>query len=262
MAYEQIIYETVGAVGWIRLNRPERLNAMTSQLAAEALDALSAARDDQEVRSVVLTGEGRAFSAGQDLGEFTDASSGDRDIGAHLRAGYNRLVTALVELPKPVVAGVNGVAAGAGVSLALACDVRIASESASFLQAFIRLGLIPDSGGTYLLPRVVGLPKALELSINGEQVDAAEAMRVGLVNRVVPEERFPSELAAFAERLGGLPTRGIGETKRLMREALGLPLAAALEKEAETQGELGRSEDFREGVRAFMEKRQPRFTGR
>ncbi|MDP9340886.1 MAG: enoyl-CoA hydratase-related protein [Actinomycetota bacterium] len=262
MTYEQILYEEREGTAWIRLNRPERLNALTTALSAEALDAVARVEKDPEIRCLVITGEGRGFCAGQDLQEFAERGSGALDVGEHLRSGYNRLITALVELPKPVVAGVNGVAAGAGLSLALACDVRIASDAARFLQAFVKIGLVPDSGGNWLLPRAVGVAKALELSITGEQVDSAEALRIGLVTSVVPADDFPTELERYATNLAAMPTRAIGSTKRLLAETPGLTLAETLEREAVAQAEAATSEDFKEGVRAFLEKRPPRFTGR
>jgi len=266
MEYEEIGFEVVDGVGWIRLNRPDKLNALTTRMAHEALDALATAREDEDVRCVVVTGEGRGFCAGQDLTEFTgSAAAGEGttlDVAEHLRSGYNRMISAIVELPMPVVAGVNGVAAGAGLSLALACDLRIASDAARFVQAFVKIGLVPDSGGNWLLPRVVGYAKALELSITGDMVDAAEALRIGLVNRVAPADEFPRALAETAATFAKGPTRAIGATKTLMSEALRLNLTDTLEREAVAQAELARSHDFAEGVGAFLEKREPSFTGR
>jgi 2-(1,2-epoxy-1,2-dihydrophenyl)acetyl-CoA isomerase len=261
MDYEQIRYEEREGVGWIRLDRPDRLNALTAKLAGEVLDALDGAGSGQ-VRCLVITGEGRGFSAGQDLTEFRDSAGGTLDVAEHLRSGFNRMIAAIVDAPVPVIAGVNGVAAGAGLSVALACDVRIASDAARFLQAFVRIGLIPDSGGNWLLPRAVGYAKALELSITGDQIDAAEALRIGLVNRVVAAEQFAEELEAFAVRMAKAPTRALVATRRVMSGALRQSLAETLEAEAVAQAEHAGSDDFREGVAAFLEKREPKFTGR
>src|SRR5207302_7390672 len=206
-------------VAWIRLNRPERLNALTHHLSGEALDALDACAKDPEIRAVVLTGEGRGFCAGQDLTEFQQQGLENLSVADHLRQNSNRLIQAIVDLPKPVIAGVNGVAAGAGASLTFACDVRIASDAASFTQAFVKIGLIPDSGGNWLLPRIVGYAKALELSITGERIKADEALRIGLVTKVVPAEEFPAELENYAQMLAKMPTLAIGGTKKLMSEA-------------------------------------------
>jgi len=262
--YQEISYEVTNGVGWMRLTRPDKLNALTTRMAQEALEALGRAREDEGVRCLVITGEGRGFCAGQDLTEFTAGmeDGSPLDVAQHLRSGYNRMITAIVELPMPVIAGVNGVAAGAGLSLALAADLRLASGAARFLQAFIRLGLVPDSGGNWLLPRVVGFAKALEMSITGDVLDADEALRIGLVNRVVPAEEFPAALTEYAERMAAAPTRAIGATKALIAEALRLSLSETLEREAVAQADLAASPDFGEGVGAFLDKREPRFTGR
>ena len=260
MSYGQIVVDVRGAVTWIRLNRPDSLNALTSRMSDEMVDVVSSVAADDAVRCLVVTGEGRGFSAGQDLKEF-DAVA-DLDIERHLERAYHRLIPALVDLPKPVVAAVNGIAAGAGLSLALACDIRIASDAAAFLQAFVRIGLVPDSGGTWLLPRAVGYAKALELSMTGERIDAAEALRIGLVHRVVPADDLEKEITTFADGLAAMPTTAIGLLKRLLRDAAGLTLEEALAREAAAQSEAAGSHDFVEGVAAFIEKRPPDFTGR
>jgi 2-(1,2-epoxy-1,2-dihydrophenyl)acetyl-CoA isomerase len=262
MTYEQILFETKEGVAWIRLNRPEKLNALTQALATEAIDALEICAKEPEIRCVVITGEGRGFCAGQDLTEFQQQDLETFSVADHLRQSYNRMIQGIIDLPKPVVAGVNGVAAGAGLSLAAACDIRIASDAASFVQAFVKIGLVPDSGGNWLLPRIVGYARALELSITGRKVDADEAFRIGLVHAVVPGDRFSEELETQARWFAHLPTRAIGATKRIMSEALQLSLPETLEREAVLQQEQAGSEDFREGVTAFTEKREPRFTGR
>ena len=261
MTYEQILFERKDGVGWIRLNRPDKLNALTHQLSGEALDALEQCAKDPEIRCVVITGEGRGFCAGQDLNEFRQQGFESLNVADHLRQNYNRLIQAIVDLPKPVVAGVNGVAAGAGASVTMACDVRIASDKASFTQAFVKIGLVPDSGGNWLLPRIVGYAKALELSITGDKIDANEAHRIGLANKVVPADEFEGAVESYAQMLAKMPTRAIGATKRIMTEALGMSLPDTLEQEAVAQQEQAGSHDFVEGVTAFTEKREPKFTG-
>jgi 2-(1,2-epoxy-1,2-dihydrophenyl)acetyl-CoA isomerase len=261
MGYDQIAVERTGATLKITLSRPDRLNALTQVMSDELVDAFTSARADPGVRAVLLTGAGRGFCAGQDLTEF-QTTEGPPDIEAHLERAYHKLIPIIVETPKPVICAVNGVAAGAGVSLAVACDVRIASETARFTQAFVKIGLVPDSGGTWLLPRVVGAAKALELSISGEMVDAEEALRIGLVSRVVAADALDKESLDYAAELAALPTAAIGEAKALIRDALAADLQTALRREAEAQSRMGRTHDFMEGVRAFTEKRDPRFEGR
>lgn len=264
MTYEQIAVDRDGSVARITLTRPDKLNALTQVMSDELCDAFEKVRDDEEVRSVLLTGAGRGFCAGQDLTEFEESyRAGERpDIEAHLERTYHRLIPLMVETPQPVVAAVNGVAAGAGVSLAVACDIRIASEDARFTQAFVKIGLVPDSGGTWLLPRVVGYARALELSLTGDMVDARTALDIGLVSQVLPAEAFLDQAAAYAARLAALPTRALASAKRLIREGLNADLDTSLKAEAKAQAEMGQSEDHLEGVMAFAEKRQARFTGR
>jgi 2-(1,2-epoxy-1,2-dihydrophenyl)acetyl-CoA isomerase len=264
MAYEQIAVARDGSVAWVTLNRPDKLNALTATMSHELEKAFGEASEDDTVRCIVLTGEGRGFCAGQDLTEFESAySAGDRpNIAEHLRSSYHRMIPVLVRTPKPVIAAVNGVAAGAGLSLALACDLRIASDEARFTQAFVKIGLIPDSGGSYLLPRTVGYPKALELSITGDLIDAREALDIGLVNRVVPAASFRDDAAGLANRLASMPTLAIAATKALFQRSLELSLDEALDQEAKAQAAMGRTQDHVEGVNAFVQKREPRFEGR
>jgi len=264
MAYRQIAVGSEGGVLTITLNRPDKLNALTGVMSDELIEVFTSARDDDEVRALVVTGAGRGFCAGQDLTEFEDAyRAGERpDIREHLARSYHRLIPLLVATPKPVIAAVNGVAAGAGVSLAAACDIRIAGHDARFTQAFVKIGLVPDSGGTWLLPRIVGYARALELSITGEVIDAAAALEIGLVNWVVPGDDLEGEVSDLAARLAAMPTAAIAETKTLLRGALGLDLERALAAEADAQARMGQTDDHLEGVMAFAEKREPRFLGR
>jgi 2-(1,2-epoxy-1,2-dihydrophenyl)acetyl-CoA isomerase len=264
MAYQQIDAATESGVVTITLNRPDKLNALTGLMSDELIDVFGSAGDDDEVRAIVVTGAGRGFCAGQDLTEFEEAyRAGERpDIREHLAHSYHRLIPLMVSTPKPVVAAVNGVAAGAGVSLAAACDIRIAGEDARFTQAFVKIGLVPDSGGTWLLPRIVGYARALELSITGEVIDAEAGLEIGLVNRVVPGDALEGEVSELAARLAAMPTAAIAETKALLRGALGLDLEEALAAEADAQARMGQTDDHLEGVMAFAEKREPRFRGR
>ena len=255
---ETIILEQAGGVTTITLNRPDVLNAVNDQLAHELYDALREAARDPAVRCLVLTGAGRGFCSGQDLRGRANARPSYRD---HLRATYNPIILLLRTIEKPVIAAVNGVAAGAGMSLALAADLRIASERASFIEVFSRVGLVPDSGSTYMLTRLVGLGKALELCYTADPVDAQEALRLGLVNRVVPHDELGSAAAALAARLAAGPTKAYGLTKRALAYGLHAPLDAVLEYEAHLQEIAGRSDDHREGVAAFLEKRIPTYHG-
>jgi 2-(1,2-epoxy-1,2-dihydrophenyl)acetyl-CoA isomerase len=264
MTYEQITVEREGAVERITLNRPDKLNALTQVMSDELSDAFERLREDPGIRAVLLTGAGRGFCSGQDLTEFESSyRAGERpDIEAHLEQTYHRLIPIIVDTPQPVVAAVNGVAAGAGVSLAAACDIRVASEEARFTQAFVKIGLVPDSGGTWLLPRVVGYARAVELSMTGDVIDAPAALEIGLVTRVFPADTFAQEAGALAARLAAMPTRALTATKRLMRDALTTDLDTALAAEGKAQTEMGQTEDHLEGVMAFAEKREPKFQGR
>jgi 2-(1,2-epoxy-1,2-dihydrophenyl)acetyl-CoA isomerase len=263
--FETLLIETAGNVCTVTLNRPESLNSFNDQLTAELTRAIRQLQRTAEVRCVVLTGAGRAFSSGQDLGDLK-AKYGNAEFVPHLgediRRRYNPLIQGLRDLEKPVIAAVNGVAAGAGLSLALACDLRIASEKASFIEVFVNVGLVPDSASTFFLPRLVGLGKAMELCFTGDKVPAADALAMGLVNKVVPADDLMKATQELAGRLAKLPTRGIGLTKRLLYRALNSDLEAQLEAEAFAQETAGLSADHREGVRAFFEKRPANFQGR
>jgi 2-(1,2-epoxy-1,2-dihydrophenyl)acetyl-CoA isomerase len=242
-------------------------------MAAELQHALRTAAEDDAVRAVLLTGAGRAFCAGQDLSEAVPGAvapegaapiGGSRapDIAEIVRRTYNPSVRAIRALEKPVVCAVNGVAAGAGANLAFACDIVLAADTASFVQAFSKIGLIPDTGGTFFLPRLVGLARATALAFLGEKLAAAEAQAIGLIYRVVEAARLLEEARALARRLATQPTRGFGLTKRAFNQGLANDLDSQLEVEAELQAEAARTADFAEGVRAFLEKRQPSFAGR
>ena len=243
----------------ITLNRPDVLNAFNEQMLRELHDTLRHAARDATVRCVVLIGAGRGFCSGQDL--RSRAGTTAFSFRESLREGYNPIITQMRTMEKPVIAAVNGVAAGAGCSLALAADMRIASDRASFIEVFARVGLVPDSGSTYLLPRLVGLGKAFEIAYTAEPVDAAEALRLGLVNRVVQHDDLMPHATALAQKLAAGPTRGYGLTKRAINYGLHATLDQALEYEAYLQEIAGRSTDHREGVTAFLEKRQANFRG-
>ena len=253
-----ILKERQDGVLVLTLNRPEKLNAITGELLDALYAALKEGEEDREVRALLLTGAGRAFSAGQDLTEFGDRKP---DYEAHLRR-YNRVVEALSGLEKPLVVGVNGVAAGAGMSLALWGDLRLAAVGASFTTAFVRIGLVPDSGLSFLLPRLVGLAKAQELLLLSPRLSAEEALALGLVHRVVPAEKLMEEALSLAKELAQGPTRAYALTKKLLLETYRLSLTEALALEAVLQGQAGQTQDHEEGVRAFREKRPPRFQGR
>jgi 2-(1,2-epoxy-1,2-dihydrophenyl)acetyl-CoA isomerase len=246
-----------GGVLTITLSRPDVLNAFNAALHKGLAAALKEARDP-DVRAVVVTGAGRGFCVGQDLTEFREAPG---DIGSRLRSTYHPNVLAVRALEKPVIAAVNGVAAGAGVSFACACDLRIAADSASFVPAFINIGLIPDSGGSYFVTRILGPARAFEWLASGRKLTAAEAHAWGLVSEVVETDALVARAAEVAAQLAALPTRGIGMTKRLIDLALHATLEQQLEREAELQTAATQTEDFKEGVAAFLEKRPPEFRG-
>lgn len=257
---ETILFAVENGVATLTLNRPDRLNALNRTMTAEILEALRLCARDAAVRCLVITGAGRGFCAGQDLEEF-QMLEGPDTVGDHLRRGFNQIALGLYNLEKPVIAKINGVAAGAGLGIALAADMRIAADKARFAAAFIGIGLAPDSGVSWLLPRLVGPGKAFEMLAGGAVVDAAEALRLGLANQVVPSEELDATVAALAQRLAQAPTRGIGLTKRVLHRAATLTLAEALEYEAQVQDIAIGTADHSEGVAAFLAKRPPRFIG-
>ena len=259
MNFENITYEKQNGVATITLNRPQALNAFTPQMNRELQEALKDAAEDKSIRCFLITGAGRAFCAGQDLKGRTREQRGS--LGKSLRERYNPIIMRLRRTEKIVLAAVNGVAAGAGCNLALACDIRVASEEAKFIQAFVRVGLAPDCGGSFFLPRLVGLSKAMELLLLGEPVDAREAQRIGLVAKVVPSEELPNAAREMAERFARGP-RSIGLIKRAVNRAFLSELEAQLGYEASLQEIARRSADYDEGVTAFLEKRAPVFTGK
>jgi 2-(1,2-epoxy-1,2-dihydrophenyl)acetyl-CoA isomerase len=245
-----------GGVQTITLNRPDKLNAFNRAVQEELRAALEEARDP-DVRAIVITGAGRGFSAGQDLKAFGEAG----DVGAMLRATYHVNVLAIRSLEKPVIAAVNGVCAGAGLSLACSCDIRLASDAAFFVPGFVGIGLIPDSGGTYFLQRLLGTARAFEWMTSNRRLAAAEAHAWGLVSEVIEADLFEARVAERAAELASGPTHAIASTKRLYDEAATSTLEEQLEREAEAQAEAAQTGDFREGVAAFGEKREPRFSG-
>jgi 2-(1,2-epoxy-1,2-dihydrophenyl)acetyl-CoA isomerase len=251
--------EVDGAVATLTLDRPEALNALTVPLKIALREALESIARDRSVRAVILTGAGRAFCAGQDLAEREQPDAAPLEV--EVRERYNPIIRALRSMGQPVIAAVNGVAAGAGASLAFACDLRIAAQEARFLLAFGRIGLVPDSGATWFLPRIVGPAKAAELALLGEAVDAAEALRLGLVSKVVPGEALMDEARAMAGRLAESAPLALALTKEALQRSLTIDLDEALEGEAKLQGIAGASADHAEGLAAFREKRPPRFTG-
>jgi len=262
MSYQHILYAVDGGVARLTLNRPDRLNSFNDAMHAEVRDALSRVKASADLRVLLLTGAGRGFCAGQDLGDRAVAPGSEPvDLGASIERNYKPLVLSLRGLPLPVVCAVNGVAAGAGANIALACDIVVAAKSASFIQAFSKIGLIPDSGGTYFLPRLVGSSRAMGLAMLGDKLSAEQAAAWGLIWKCVDDVEFPAAVEALVQQLSTAATRGLAATKQAIYAAGGHTLEAQLDLERDAQRVLGLSADYREGVSAFAAKRQPKFTG-
>jgi len=256
----EIIVSITNGVCELRMNRPEVFNSFNKSMALALQKALDYCADNDEVRAIVITGEGKAFCAGQDLAEATDPNG--PELQSIVREHYNPIIKKIREIEKPVIGAVNGVAAGAGANIALACDVTFAKESASFIQAFSKIGLIPDSGGTFFLPRIIGMQKALALMFTGDKVGAKEAESMNMIYKSVEDEQFEETVNAFAAKLAKMPTKGLGLTKKAVNASWSNDLNAQLNVEEKLQTEAGNTHDFNEGVASFLEKRKPVFTGK
>ncbi|HUK49449.1 MAG TPA: enoyl-CoA hydratase-related protein [Terriglobales bacterium] len=262
-SHETILYEKAESIATITFNRPDVLNAFNEKMGREFFDALKNVGRDNEVRCVIVTGKGRTFSAGEDIQDLRGQYERGENprLGERLLHKYNPMVREIRRMEKPVVAAVNGVAAGAGAGIAYSCDIRIASDTAKFIQAFIRVGLAPDSGTSFFLPRLVGFSKAIELALTGDELSAKDAERFGAVAKVVPNEQLMIAVQEYAKKLAGGPTRAIGLTKRALNKSVSSDLETVLEYESYLQEIAGATSDHIEAVRAFFEKRKPIFKG-
>jgi 2-(1,2-epoxy-1,2-dihydrophenyl)acetyl-CoA isomerase len=247
-------------VAWISLNRPDVFNSFNREMAFLLQETLDDCANDTNVRAIIITGNGKAFCAGQDLKEVTDPEL-NPDFRKILEEHYNPIIQKIRTIEKPIVAAVNGVAAGAGANIALACDIVVASEQASFIQAFSKIGLIPDSAGTFFLPRLIGLQKATALMMLGDKVSAEEALNIGMIYKIYPTSFFQEEVMTLASTLAQMPTKAIGLTKRLLNNSMSNNLEQQLALESDLQIEASSSNDYKEGVTAFVEKRKPEFKG-
>ncbi len=262
MHFETITYHLDKGVGLLTLNRPNSLNSFTSQMHEEVRQVVKQVRDDSAVRCLVITGAGRGFCAGQDLNDrAVSVCDTATDLGQSVELNYNPLIRNIMTLEKPVICAVNGVAAGAGASIALACDIVLAARSAKFIQSFCKLGLVPDSGGTWNLPRLAGLPRAKGMALLGDKLSAEQAERWGMIWQCLDDSELMTKTLALAEFLAAQPTKGLATTKKLLNESFSNRLETQLELEKEAMRTLGRSYDYSEGVAAFMEKRPPNFKG-
>lgn len=263
MAFETILFSIADGAARLTLNRPDRLNSFTVQMHGELQAALDEIEADKSVRTLLITGAGRGFCAGQDLSDRAVTPGGEApDLGESVEKRYNPLIRRLTSLPMPVVCAVNGVAAGAGASLAFACDIVLAAKSAKFIMSFANIGLVPDSGSSWVLARLVGQARALGLALTGDPVTAEVAADWGLIWKCVDDEKLAEDTDALVTKFASAPTRGLAETKKLIRTAFTRPLDEQLDLERDRMRELGRSEDYREGVDAFLNKRKPSFKGR
>jgi 2-(1,2-epoxy-1,2-dihydrophenyl)acetyl-CoA isomerase len=256
----EIVVTISNGVCELKLNRPSVYNSFNQAMAFSLQKALDEAELNEEVRAIVITGEGKAFCAGQDLAEATDPEG--PALQSIVKDHYNPIIERIRAIEKPIIAAVNGVAAGAGANIALACDITIAKKSASFIQAFSKIGLIPDSGGTFFLPRIVGSQKALALMMTGDKISAEQADAMNMIYKAVEDDAFEAEVKSFSETIAALPTRGLGLTKKAVNASFNNTLTQQLALEEELQTEAGQTYDFREGVNAFLEKRKPEFKGK
>ena len=260
MSNPSVVVKIKNQVAYLTLNRPEVFNSFNREMALRFQKMLDDSQANEEVRAIVITGSGKAFCAGQDLKEVTspELNPGFKKI---LEEHYNPIITRIRTINKPVIAAVNGVAAGAGANIALACDVVLASEKASFIQAFSKIGLVPDSGGTFFLPRLIGFQKASALMMTGDKISATEAERLGMIYKVIPEENFEEEIILFSEKMAQMPTQALGFIKQMLTQSMTNTLENQLELESKLQIESAQSNDYQEGVNAFVEKRKPNFKG-
>ncbi len=259
MSFTSILFSVTDAVATIKLNRPDVLNSFNRSMSLEIQQALETCRDDKSIRAVLITGEGRGFCAGQDLAEAMSPDAAP--IGEIVRTYYNPIISLIREIEKPVICAVNGVAAGAGANIAFACDIVVASSAATFIQSFSKIGLIPDSGGTFFLPRLIGWHRATALMFTGDKITAEQAQQFGLVYKISEPEHLNTESSNLAKQLASMPTRGLGLTKKALNASLSNTLTEQLEVEEKLQVEAGNSYDFKEGVQSFIEKRKPVFKG-
>lgn len=263
MSYETIQFEITDGVAVLTLNRPDSLNSFNTQMHAEVRDALKTVRKSEEVRCLMITGNGRGFCAGQDLSDRNVAPGAEMpNLGESIEKNYNPLLRTISQLEMPVICAVNGVAAGAGANIAFACDIVLAAKSASFIQAFCKIGLVPDSGGTYTLPRLVGHARAMGLAMLGDKLKAEQAEQWGMIWKAIDDEALKDEALAMAKHLATQPTKGLALIKRALQASQNNSFDEQLDLERDLQTLAGRTDDYREGVAAFMEKRQPNFTGK